>query len=395
MNIISIVFKKESVDMFRDRKVLVSSILIPLILFPLLYGFMGKGMNKENKEVIENTKIALVEQENSEFGEFLRNIENIEIVDSKDIQADLGENNIYLSLTIPENFDESINDGNQGELEILYDNTSTKSTMAYNIIQEYIRSYSDQIVTKRLDEKGIDTSILTPISIKEESLVKEEEGMGKMMLAMLLPMLLVIYCATGPLPAATDLGAGEKERGTLEPLLTTQANRFSLLWGKFFAITVMGVMTAIASLIGILIAIKQNPEMFGELGNGMALGFEPQVFVFIAIITILMTMTFGALELAISIYARSFKEAQTYLTPITMIGMFASFGSFMVDGKNIPVYFFALPVVNGSAALKQLALGIVNYTNIGITIGFMLIYVLASILFARYMFSRENVIFRT
>ena len=87
MNIISIVFKKEIVDMFRDKKVLISSILIPLIMFPLLYGFMGKGMNKESEEVMANTKIALIEQSKSSFGDMLRGIDTIEIVDSEDIRA--------------------------------------------------------------------------------------------------------------------------------------------------------------------------------------------------------------------------------------------------------------------------------------------------------------------
>ena len=78
----------------------------------------------------------------------------------------------------------------------------------------------------------------------------------------MLPLLLIIYSIAGPMGAAVDLGAGEKERGTLEPLLTTQAGRLSLLWGKFFAITVMGHISTISSLIGLYIAMKQDNGLF-------------------------------------------------------------------------------------------------------------------------------------
>ena len=128
-------------------------------------------------------------------------------------------------------------------------------------------------------------------------------------------MMLVIFAASGPIASAVDLGAGEKERGTLEPLLTTQASRMSLLWGKFLAITTMGVMTSIAFIGGLAVSMQMSPEAFGYEVNEATLALEPAAFVIIALITILLTMVFGALALAISIYARSFKEAR-HISPI-------------------------------------------------------------------------------
>ncbi|KYH33292.1 ABC-2 family transporter protein [Clostridium tepidiprofundi DSM 19306] len=232
-------------------------------------------------------------------------------------------------------------------------------------------------------------------NIKTRAAVKESEGLGKMILSMILPMMIIIYCSTGPLPVAIDLGAGEKERGTLEPLLTTQVGRMSLLWGKFFAITVMGMITALASLIGIYIAMLISPEMFGAVDGGLSVTIGLTQFIMIAVFAILTTMIFGALELSISIYARSFKEAQTYLTPVTLIGMFAAFSSYLIDVKIAGIHWFVLPIVNATAVLKEITMGIINYTHIGLAVFSSLIYMVIAISIARYMFSREEVIFRS
>lgn len=395
MRIISTVFKKEILDMYRDKKTLITSILIPLILFPIMFGFMGKGIGGDREAVEKSTKIAIVNKDNSKIKNFLESKDNIKVVDVDDIEKAVDKGKILVAVTIPEGFDKAIENEENINLEIFYDSSSTKSSMALGIISSYIEEYSKTIVAERLSARDIDASILSPISISRKAAVKEEEGIGKMMLAMMLPMMIMIYCATGPLPAATDLGAGEKERGTLEPLLTTQAGRMSLLWGKFFAITVMGMITALASLAGIYIAMLRNPEMFGAVNGEISIAMGLNQFIIIAVFAILATMIFGALELAISIYARSFKEAQTYLTPITLIGMFAAFSSYMIDVKTAGIHWFILPVVNATATLKEVTMGIINYTHIGLAAGSSLIYVIIAVAIARYMFSREDVIFRT
>lgn len=193
---------------------------------------------------------------------------------------------------------------------------------------------------------------------------------------------------------ATDLGAGEKERGTLEPLLTTKAGRLSLLWGKFFAITVMGCLTIISSIVGLMISMQQMQGMFGGT-SGITISLTAKVILLICIMSILVTMAFGALELAISIYARSFKEAQTYLTPLTVIAFIPVYATYMLDGKNIDSYYFNIPLANVVCLMKEFLSGIFNIQHMMITFGWIFVYIIASVLLARYMFSREQVVFRT
>lgn len=393
-NIIGIVFKKELLDIFRDRKTLIIGILIPLILLPVMFGVIGSGMNKSTKDVQDNIKVAIVDKGNSTIKTFMKSQKNIRVINSTNIGEDIKKGSIMIAMEIPKEFDSAINNEKPVNIKLTYDNASAQSNLAATMIDSYIQSYSKGVVAERLKSKGIKAEILTPINVDKVTLVKESESEGQFMLSLMLPLFLMIYSVTGPMAPATDLGAGEKERGTLEPLLTTKAGRLSLLWGKFLAITVMGCLTIIASIVGLLISMKQMEGMFGS-SAGITISLTPKVIVLIGIMSILVTMAFGALELAISISARSFKEAQTYLTPLTVIAFIPVYATYMLDGKNIDGYYFNIPLANVVCLMKEFLSGIFNVQHMIITFSWILVYIVASVLLARYMFSREEVVFRT
>jgi sodium transport system permease protein len=387
-----IVFRKELKDLFRDRKTIIVGVLLPLLMFPMIYGLMGKSMESSTKKVAEEVKIVLVDKSESSLGKLLKSQKNISIIDSADPAKDVQDGKAYVAVIISEEFDKKVEGEKVSEVKILIDDTSQSSQMAGNIVNKLIQAYSNEVVKSRLLARDIDVSILDPVSIIEETVAKEKGGLGMFMLSMILPMFLVIYAVSSPMAAAIDLGAGEKERGTLEPLLTTQASRFDLLFGKLLAITVMGIIGSIASIIGLLISIKIAPGVFG--GETTVIIPTPAL-ILIGVAVILLTLTFGALELAISIYARSFKEAQTYLTPLSIVGMAAGFGVYMVDVKNLGIAYFNIPIVNMTLVIKEFINGIYNPLHMGITFGWSLAYIVIALLFVRYMFSREDVIFRT
>lgn len=397
MNKASLVFKKELRDLFRDRKTLLVSILIPLIIMPLIFFVIGKSASSNEKKVEENFKIAITGGANSDFVGFVKKIDKIQIIDSKNPEEDVKEGKLLLALEVPENIDSLIKDEKDAPIKIIFDNSSQQSSMAQSRVENYIQEFSKQIVATRLEARGIKTSILNPVQISYQTTTKEEDSMGKVIIAMILPLFLVIYSVTGPMGPAIDLGAGEKERGTLEPLLTTQAGRMSLLWGKFAAISVIGLITTLASMIGIVIALKQsgNSAMGVNINAGMFSDIGVKGAVLITVMVILMNLTFGALELAISIYARSFKEAQTYLTPLNIIALAPIYLTYMLDARNIDMYYFNIPIANAVCLIKEFLAGVFNTSHILMTFGWILVYIVVCISFARYMFSREEVIFRT
>lgn len=392
-NIILIVLKKELLDIFRDRKTLILSILIPLIVLPALSYFIGKASNNDIKNVEKSISINITDQGNSNLGKFIKAQKNIKIIDSKDVNNDIRTGKILLSITIPKDLDKNIEHETAEKITMAYDNSSTNASTAVSIVKAYIDQYSKEIVSKRLSDRNVNANILNPIDIVEDTVDKKESGVGKMMIVMLVPLLLIIYSITGTMAAATDLGVGEKERGTLEPLLTTKASRMSILWGKLFAIAIMGIIISLASLSSLFIAMQQKNGIFSSAGKA-DLNLSSANIILIMLIPVLLTMVFGAIQLSISIYAKSFKEAQTYLSPVMIIGMILAYLTMLKDAKNIEGYYFNIPITNASCLIKELLVGIYNYNHIAITFIWMIVYVVAALLFARYMFSREDVVFR-
>lgn len=390
-NVVKTVLKKELLDMFRDKKTIIMSILIPILILPILSFVIGMATNDSQKKVQDNLKVAIVDKGNSNFKSFLKSQKNIKITKSTNIKQDVKDGKILAAVTIPQGFDENINKDMNENITLTYDNSSSDGTQASEILNSYIEKYSKNIVSKRLEKRNIDSKILNPINVVQDTIEKKESGMGMFMLNIALPLLLVLSSVGNTVAPSLDLGVGEKERGTLEPLLTTKANRMSLLWGKFLAITIMGLIVSLANLAGLIVAINQTNGIFQ---NAKDVNIGIGTIVLIMILPIMLTMVFGALGLSISIYAKSSKEAQTYLSPISIVAMILVYATMMKDGKSIETYFFNIPIANASCLMKEFLVGIHNYTHIGITFGWMLLYVIASILFARYMFSKESVIFR-
>ena len=151
-----IVFKKELMDLFRDRKTLISSILVPIIIFPLLFFVMGNSMESMSKKVEENLKIAIKDNsQGSQLVNYIKEQKNINIVDSTNLDEDLKSGKILVAIEIPENFDEDIKNEKTVNLKMTYDNSSQSSQMAVDNLNLLLESYSKVIVEQRLIARNI------------------------------------------------------------------------------------------------------------------------------------------------------------------------------------------------------------------------------------------------
>ena len=382
---------KELKDLLRDKRTIVVSLLVPLLLVPLLFFVMGKSVHKMKTDAEDNTKIVLKDMGRSALGKALTEDRTIKLESAADGQDAVKNGRALLYVEIPENFDSTMAAGKTADLKIFYDNSSQKSSMALGKIQTLVRSVSDKVVAERLTQKGIDTKILEPVHVATDSFQKQEKAQSQMIFSMIIPMLVLLYSATGPFAAASDLGVGEKERGTLEPLLTTRAGRHCILTGKLLAITIMGGLTTICSMLGFFIAMSMPGELLGNAALGLGYG----TIALIGLISIITTLFFGSLELGISMYARSFKEAQSYLMPFIILPLVAAYGTMFMDARNISTVYFHIPLVNVCLVVKELICGIGNYTHVGITIFWSVAYATVAVLITRHLFTKESVIFRS
>nr|WP_276020235.1 ABC transporter permease [Acetivibrio straminisolvens] len=397
-----IVFRKEVKDIVRDRKTLLTSIFVPMLLIPILSMLVGGSIEKLNRDISENVTIALTHESNTgEIRDIVKNqiikdYPNISLIDVDDPIKAINESKVRVVLDFEKDYASKLKEGKPFVIKLIYDRSQTKSEGSLGILWNAIGDFNDRIVKERLDSFGIDSEILTPAVIEETNIANEEKTSGSI-LAVSLPMMLVVLMASGGIAAATDLVAGEKERNTFEPLLTTKPGRFSILLGKYLAVTLFSFVSVVATMIGAIAGFMIDPSTMG-MGAGTGItGFSipPLAFLLVIVISITLGMTFSGLQIALSTYAKSFKEAQTYMSFLMIIVMMPAFATMLMQPNDIPVYMFLVPVMNTLSAFKIVLGGSINYIYLLMALGSSLVYVGITLWLAATLFKKERVLFRS
>lgn len=390
------VLKKELMDMLRDRKTMAFTVLLPILIYPVMFKVMGMTMESSAKDAKKEIRMVVEGDKNSSLVDLLKTQENIVIEDSIENPTEsLKSGDIQLILKIPENIDSSIDEKKMSNIELLIDDQSNKSTIAAGMVSTILESYSKEIVEARLSEINVDSSILIPFNIEQKSGVSEDGEMNPIAATMMgmLPAMIIILLLTPTVGLAADLGAGEKERGTFEPLLSTSGSRNSLLWGKIVSISIIATFALIASMISLFVSFKGYISTVS--GTDVDLDINAKAIALIIVISLFIIIAICTMQIGISIYARSVKEANTYLTGSMMPMMILVFIPMFMDIKSISPIFYHVPLVNAVVVMKEFLLGIYDMSHIGIVLGWHIVYVVVVVAAVKYMFSREEVVFRS
>ena len=395
-----IVFNKELKDIVRDKKTLFSSILAPIIIIPILMTIVGGSTQKMTQEMYEDITVALTKNSDTESARnFLNSLaeldENIIVADPVDDpwQA-INDKEVKLVIELENGFEEKLKNSEPINLTLIYDNSLARSGGAVGTFQATIDRLNTALAVEKLNALGINPDILSLVNVERQNIARTKDG--NQFLMMILPMMIALLVAIGGIPAATDLVAGEKERMTLEPLLTTRSSRMSILIGKYLTINLFSFASVISTLAGMVLAYVINPAAL-SLGQGEIGGFsvEPLAFVLSLLITLLMGMTFSGIQLAISTYARSFKEGQTYLSLLIFAVMIPAYSTMMIMPNDIQPHMFVLPIMNTISAFKLILGGVVNYAELVMATISSIVYVILALLLAAWMFSKEKFMFRS
>ncbi len=397
-----IVFKKEVKDIVRDKKTMLTSLLIPIILMPVLFALLGGGMAKMERDMSENITVALSAVSDSpQIRDLVQEIfapnPSIKILEAVEEPITTVRNGrVRFVLEIDRNFQEKLAEGKTFGITIVYDHSDTKSAGSYRFVAEAITAYQQGILHTRLQALGIEPELLQVAALVNVN-AADEKSSGNFMLMMILPMLVAVLIAVGGIPAATDLVAGEKERSTFEPLLTAKAGRMSILFGKYLTVTLFSMISVVSQFCGIALGAVISPGFFTMAQGGGELSFyiPPSALLMIILITITLGMVFAGIQLAISTYARSFKEAQTYLSFLIFAAMIPAYATMMLQPSDLQPFMFAVPLLNAIASMKMILGNVINYSYLFIALGSSMLYVLVSLIFATNLFNREKVLFRS
>lgn len=281
---------------------------------------------------------------------------------------------------------------------VLHNSAEEKSEIAFQRVRNVLRKWEDVLLDERLKEIGLPASLPHPVPLTTVDLA-EPHQIAANVWSKLFPALLVIMSVTGAFYPAIDLGAGEKERGTMETLLISPATRTEIVYGKFLTVMLFSFSTALLNLCSMGFTGK---HMLSAIGSARSLPLGDLAFppltslAWVVLLAIPLAALFSALSLALAMFARSSKEGQYYLTPLLLVTM--GLTMFCLNpGVELTPYYSVLPVTGPALLLKALLLG-----TGGETVAFYAIPVLFSstlysalaLWWAVDQFQREDILFR-
>lgn len=347
-------FKKELKEMFRDKKSLAMMLIIPIMIPLLVIGMSALFEMQLNKPADDYNKVAFA----YELTEIEKNLlETFEIEYSEgtveDLEEKLGDESIDMYITKEEN--------NYTFHAIRGD----KSAYTENLVMAYFESYKQTLQSTYLENQNVPANEVLNIITYGYAPSDDDDGSSEYFAnyittyAFLFIVMAITVSATYP---ATDATAGEKERGTLETLLTFPIKSRDIIVGKFLSVTLSSIITGLISLILMIISLIVANGMF-TIYESVTLMPSWQTIIYSIVVIIAYSFLISGLCIAIASKSKTFKEAQSALTPITFISFFPSMIAFMVEIKSSAL-FSLVPFLNFTLLFTDITNGTVDTLNI-------------------------------
>lgn len=357
-----LILKKELTDIFRDKRS-IATLFVPVLLFPLMYFFMGTQLSGGN--LTENIPCIVDCGTVNDEAVYEAIFGGTDLIDRVEIQedkyTDLKKGSVYGIVEI-----------NNGKIRVICNQSSTKTLPSMGYISERIVLYSNAMVQESLVQQGVDFGAVKSLDYDGAmtDLSQVVSDSGNTMMASIAPMMLVMVIMSGGVSVAVDLFAGEKEKGTFESLLTTQVSRLALLMAKFTAILVISLMSMVLSIVAYVLSFKLNPSAIGMYtGN---LNADPDDFEVmtgsqvVPVIIVCFSLSVFAVSVMtfLGINAKTVKEAQSQMSMITIIPTLLSGLTMFMDSASISDAAMLIPVFNTIASIKMIFLGTVQPIHI-------------------------------
>ncbi len=366
-----IIMTKELKNMFRDKRTIFATIILPLVLFPVMFGIIGliTKANEEAKAKAEYT--VYVESTLSNPEELTKVIDeihrvgNFEVITGKIDEKVIESDSTTVGLKVGKN-------GNVFVATVVYNSVKDKSTYAAQKIKEALMNLNNELVSAELVSRGINPEELNFVQINdavvgvsaENGNVEEAKAKGQFtqMLAMLVPYFLLLYIFAGSMGLGIDTTAGEKERGSLSILLVNQVSRTSIALGKILYLMLMSILTSVLNLVGLVIGLYFEMSFLGEANMPFSVELDAIGYLLLFITVILLALISSGIIILIGILARSVKEASGYITPIYMIILLFGISTMQSEGSKA-FYYYAIPFINIIFTMKDIFIGTFSAAN--------------------------------
>lgn len=346
------IIKKEIRDNIRDKRSLFFALMYGPLLLPLLMaGPMVLGAKKYAIDYDEPTEIHMVNADSApNLVQYLRE-QNLNVVSAEEhFREKIIAGDTPIVLVLDDDYRDALKAGKPAQIRIYYDQNNDDSTKAYRKAGTILNKYSRQILEQRFQIRGIDPSFLRPIMISGEELGRGNPS-GKI-LAQLLPFIIVLSLTLGGFYLAVDSTAGERERNSLEPLLSLSVSRLGLVMGKF---------VAIMCFVGVsgLLSVTSSYILLELLANEFIRSFiviDPLVFMGVFLLSAPLIFFFTSALMMIATFSKNTKEAQTHLGFAMMVPMAPFFIMQFLNVKAVAALMW-VPVMSQFILIEQFILG--------------------------------------
>jgi sodium transport system permease protein len=394
---VGIIFRKEFREIFRDKRTIMSVVVGPIVITPLMFAIIGFAIQKK-VEGANTTRYPIGYLGKTEQSDLLQKLKASPSLALQEVKTEAEATDLIRTRKVGAVVKVNENEASQQLLEqpvevtLIGDKGEETSRTVQGKILQLIEKNGKDIVQQRLALRGVAPTILTPYTIKEKS-IPGSGGNAMLFLTQMLPYILIMAAFSGAIYAAFDQVAGEKERGTLETLLISPASRRDIVLGKFGAVVSVCLVSCILSIVGLIIPFKSGLKAFSWLAEG-GLSVSPTTLGVIALVLIPLSILFAGMLLAISTFARNQKEAQTYLGSLFPIVMIPAFFSMFMDAK-VSLSVALVPILNGSLIIKQALDGSFSTSFITLAFAASVAYAGVAIGFATKMFQNESVLIKS
>lgn len=398
------VYRKELRDLLRDRRTIISMIVIPTLVMPALIFFVGLVAAKVVKQARAEVPAVMLlgAGEAPRLRAALEADGAIRLVPpTPDWREAIADKRLRAVVEVPAGFAEALRQGRPARIKLHHYEGELKSGLALRQLRERLVEVRSELVGERLEEHGLERGLIEPFTIVSANAAPPARVGGNAVGAFL-PYLFVLLCFTGAMYPAMDLTAGEKERGTMETILASPIGRLELVLGKFLMVLTASLSTVAFSLGSMLVSLLVAGLVFAPKAAAMAgaaagrapwPSLDPLGVVAVVGMIVPFAVFFSALLLALSLVAKSFKEAQSYVSPLVIVVILPAVVG-MLPGVELNTKLAFVPVLNLSLVSKEMVSGVFPWGHIALVFLSSCGYAAAALAWCVRMFNREDVIFR-
>lgn len=385
-NIVTIM-KKEFARFFKDRRMVLTTILMPGILIYVMYSFMGQGMTAlyaPDETLIPKVYAVNLPQEFSQMEHLpMEFVTGVEEDAAKKLLEE--ETDCQLVAVFAEDFSQAVKDyqASSGEpaptVELYYKSTNTDSSAAFEMMREFLDGYETSLVNKFDINSGEGPYDLAT-----------EQDLAGTMFSMMLPLLMMIFLFSGCMAIAPESIAGEKERGTIATLLVTPMKRSHLALGKIVSLSAIGLLSGLSSFIGTMLSF---PKLMGGMEGVSASVYQLGDYLLLLAVILSTALLLIALISIISAFAKNVKEATSWVTPLMIVVIVIAITS-MIDSmqaKTLPMYL--IPLYNSVQCMNKIFSFEPDFSAVLLTAISNIVYTGLCVGILTKMFNSERVVF--